>query len=117
MLSKAGAPGTLALSAEKERAVLLQQGTSDQLKDQTLYQGQESGVYTPVKAEDGPWTERMPGVYMKLLINGGNMATNNVMQIRVMPTTAAHAPANAGRFLTARNMSARRSLGLPPRRP
>jgi len=103
LLAKMGSPGQAALDAEKERAILLQEGTSDQLKDQTLYQGQESGIYTPVKAEDGPWTERVKGqVYMKLLIQGGNMATNNVMQIRVMASaTSSRTPANGARVVQA----------------
>jgi hypothetical protein len=89
MLGKLGEPGQLALDAERQRQILTAQNTSDQLKQQTLFQGQESGIYTPVSAENGPWTERVPGqVYMKLLIAGGNMATNNVMQIRVMPVPA-----------------------------
>src|SRR5579862_1282338 len=89
ILSKLGDPGKLALDAERQRAILTAQSTNDQLKEQTLFQGQESGVYTPVKAEDGPWSVRVPGqVYMKLQIVGGNMATNNVMQIRVMPAPA-----------------------------
>jgi hypothetical protein len=89
ILAKLGEPGQLALDAERQRQILTAQNTSDQLKQQTLFQGQESGVYTPVSAENGPWTERVPGqVYMKLLIAGGNMATNNVMQIRVMPAPA-----------------------------
>ncbi len=96
MLAKMGAPGQLALSAERQRAILLRQGTNDQIRDQTLFQGQQAGLYTPVKAETGPWTERVKGqVYMKLLIAGGNMATNNIMQIRVMPrptTNASNAP-------------------------
>ncbi len=95
MLAKMGTPGQLALDAERQRAILTAQNTSDQLKQQTLFQGQESGIYTPVKAEDGPWTERVKGqVYMKLLIAGGNMATNNVMQIRILPSPTANA-ANA----------------------
>jgi hypothetical protein len=96
ILAKLGAPGRLALDAERQRQILTSQNTSDELKQQTLFQGQESGVYTPVKAETGPWTERIKGqVYMKLLIAGGNMASNNVMQIRVMPppaTTAENSP-------------------------
>lgn len=88
MLAKLGKPGQLALDAERQRKILTSQNTSDQIKEQTLFQGQESGAYTPVKAENGPWTERVPGrVYMKLLIAGGNMASNNVMQIRVMSPT------------------------------
>jgi hypothetical protein len=92
ILSKLGKPGELALSAERQRAILARQGTNDQLRDQTLFQGQQSGLYTPVKVENGPWTERVKGqVYMKLQIAGGNMATNNVMQIRVMPPPTVNA--------------------------
>jgi hypothetical protein len=92
MLAKMGAPGQLALDAERQRAILTAQNTNDQLREQTLFQGQESGIYTPVKAETGPWTERVKDqVYMKLLIAGGNMNTNNVMQIRIMPSPTANA--------------------------
>jgi len=92
ILAKLGEPGQLALDAEKQRQILTAQNTSDELKQQTLFQGQESGVYTPVSAENGPWTERVAGqVYMKLLIAGGNMTTTNVMQIRVMPSPTANA--------------------------
>ncbi len=97
ILAKLGAPGQLALDAELQRHILTAQNTSDQIKEQTLFQGQESGIYTPVKAENGPWTERVAGqVYMKLLIAGGNMATNNVMQIRVMPGPSANARLEEG---------------------
>ena len=103
MLAKMGTPGQLALSAERQRAILTSQNTSDQLREQTLFQGQQSGLYTPVKAETGPWTERVKGqVYMKQLIAGGNMATDNVMQIRVMPpptVNASIAPGIAPRFI------------------
>jgi hypothetical protein len=96
MLAKMGTPGQLALDAERQRAILTAKNTNDQLTQQTLFQGQQSGLYTPVKAENGPWTERVKGqVYMKLLIAGGNMATNNVMQIRVMPPPTVNAH-NAG---------------------
>jgi len=92
MLAKMGAPGQLALDAERQRAILTAQNTNDQLREQTLFQGHESGIYTPVKAETGPWTERVKDqVYMKLLIAGGNMNTNNVMQIRIMPSPTANA--------------------------
>jgi hypothetical protein len=97
ILAKLGEPGQLALDAERERQILTAQNTSDELKQQTLFQGQESGIYTPVSAESGPWTERVKGqVYMKLLIAGGNMATNNVMQIRVMPAPTAMAQVETG---------------------
>jgi hypothetical protein len=96
MLAKMGTPGQLALDAERQRSILTAQNTNDQLREQTLFQGQQGGLYTPVAAENGPWTERVKGqVYMKLLIAGGNMATNNVMQIRVMPSPTVNAR-NAG---------------------
>ncbi len=92
ILVKLGKPGELALAAERQRAILTRQNTNDQIREQTLFQGQQSGLYTPVKAETGPWTERVKGqVYMKLLIAGGNMATNNVMQIRIMPPPTVNA--------------------------
>ena len=96
ILAKMGTPGELALSAERQRSILLAQNTSDQIRDQTLFQGQQSGLYTPVKVENGPWTERVNDqVYMKLQIAGGNMATNNVMMIRVLPPPTVNAR-NAG---------------------
>ncbi|MGO9325538.1 MAG: hypothetical protein ACLP07_13345 [Terracidiphilus sp.] len=50
-----------------------------------------------MKAENGPWTERVKGqVYMKLLIAGGNMAANNVLQIRIMPPPTANASNYSG---------------------
>jgi hypothetical protein len=97
MLAKMGAPGQLALDAERQRAILTRQNTSDQLREQTLFQGQESGLYTPVKAETGPWTERVKDqVYMKLLIAGGNMNINNVMQIRILPSPTVNASNTRG---------------------
>jgi hypothetical protein len=113
MLAKMGAPGRLALDAERQRAILTRQNTNDQLREQTLFQGQESGLYTPVRAETGPWTERVKGqVYMKLLIAGGNMNTNNVMQIRIMSSSsvdASNTPSNA--------RLVRASYGEPQRQP
>ena len=85
MLAGMGKSGQLALSADRQRQALLRQNTSDQIKEQTLFAGQESGVYTPVRAEQGPWTERIPGVaYVRFLIVGGNLARNNIMQIRIL---------------------------------
>lgn len=86
MLGGMGKPGQLALSADRQRQALLKQNTTDQIKEQTLFAGQESGVYTPVRAEEGPWTEKIPGVaYLRYQIAGGTMARNNLMQIRILP--------------------------------
>jgi hypothetical protein len=86
MLGGMGKSGQLALGADRQRQALLKQNTTDQIKDQTLFAGQDSGVYTPVRAEEGPWTERIPGVaYLRYQIVGGNLARNNIMQIRILP--------------------------------
>lgn len=86
MLAKMGKSGELALSARKQRDALLRQNTTDQIREQTLFAGQETGVYRPVRAQEGPWTERISGVaYMRFQVNGGNMVGNNVMEIRIMP--------------------------------
>jgi hypothetical protein len=91
VLGGMGQSGQLALSAMRQQQILLRQNTTDQLRDQTLFRGQESGVYTPVKAEEGPWTERIPHVaYVRYKIIGGNYATNNVMEIRILPDPAMH---------------------------
>lgn len=86
MLVKMGKPGELALSARKQRIALLRQNTTDQIREQTLFAGQENGIYTPVKSEEGPWTEKIPGVaYIRFKIVGGNLATNNLMEVRILP--------------------------------
>ena len=60
ILAKMGKPGELALSAERQRSILHAQNTNDQLREQTLFQGQQSGLYTPVKArpDRGPSASR-----------------------------------------------------------
>jgi hypothetical protein len=86
ILGGLGRAGQLALSAMHQQQVLLRQDTTDQLREQTLFRGQESGVYRPVKAEEGPWTVRIPNVaYVRFRVVGGNMASNNVLEIRILP--------------------------------
>jgi hypothetical protein len=96
LLAGMGKPGELMLSAQRQRDALLRQNTTDELRTQTLFAGQDSGVTTPEKAQDGPWTERIPGVaYMRYTIIGGNLATNNVMEIRIVSPTGAAARRSA----------------------
>jgi hypothetical protein len=95
LLLKMGDAGRLALAAEVERNALLATDKSDELREQTLFAGQENGVYTPVKAEDGPWTVRIPGVaYMRYRIVGGNLHDDNVIEIRIVgqPPNQADSP-------------------------
>ena len=108
VLAGMGKPGELALSAERQRAALLRANTTDQIREQVLFQGQDAGVYTPAKAIDGPWTERIPGVaYLRYKIIGGNMAGNNIMELRILPQAGAVAASTVrphlvdARFVTA----------------
>ena len=102
MLTGMGKSGQLALSADRQRQALLRQKTSDQLKEQTLFAGQESAVYTPVRAEQGPWTERIPDVaYVRFLIVGGNLARNNIMQIRILSARGQRAGAQGPHLMYA----------------
>lgn len=97
LLAGMGKPGELMLSAERQRAALLRQNTTDELRTQTLFAGQDTGVATPLKAQDGPWTERIPGVaYMRYTIVGGNLAINNTMEIRILPQGGAAASRHSG---------------------
>ena len=85
LLAGMGKAGELALSADRQRKALLLQNTTDERREQVLFAGQESGI-APVKAADGPWTERIPGVaYVRYRVVGGNMATNNEIQLRILP--------------------------------
>ena len=87
MLGDMGQSGQLALSSMRQQQILLNKDTTDQLREQTLFRGQESGIYTPVKAEEGPWTERIPHVaYVRFQVISGNLASDNVLQVRILPT-------------------------------
>lgn len=87
LLGDMGQSGQLALSAMRQQQILLNKDTTDQLREQTLFRGQESGIYTPVKAEEGPWTERIPHVaYERFQVISGNLASDNVLQVRILPT-------------------------------
>jgi hypothetical protein len=87
LLAQLGKPGELVISANRQRAALLRQNTTDELRDQILFSGQEQRL-APVKASEGPWTEKIPGVaYVRYRVIGGNMKANNEIQIRILPQT------------------------------
>jgi len=89
LLVKMGDAGKAVLEAEVMRRALLANAASDEVREQTLFAGQESGLYAPVKAEDGPWEVRIPGVaYMRYVIHGGNLNSNNVIEIRIAGNAA-----------------------------
>lgn len=88
LLAGLGKPGELVLTANRQRQALLRQNTNDQIKDQVLFAGQEQRM-APVKPEEGPWTEKIPGVaYVRYRVVGGNVRANNEIQIRILPTPA-----------------------------
>ncbi len=117
LLGGMGKPGQLMLSAERQRAALLRQNTTDEIKTQTLFAGQDAGVAAPVKASNAQWTERIPGMaYMRYTIVGGNLATNNTMEIRILPQEGADAaPAQGTRLVNAAyRVPAGQSAGVRP---
>jgi hypothetical protein len=97
LLVKMGKPGQLALDALTMQQALLRANTTDEIREQTLFAGQESGIYAPVKAEEGPWTVRIPGVaYVRYRIQGGNLAENNIIEIRILPGAQPQASVSTG---------------------
>lgn len=85
LLAQLGKPGELVMAANRQRAALLRQNTTDQRRDQILYAGQEQRI-APIKPSEGPWTAKIPGVaYLRYRVVGGNMKANNEIQIRILP--------------------------------
>ena len=85
LLAGMGKPGELALAADRQRKALLRQNTTDQIRDQTLFAGQQTRI-APVKASEGPWTEKIPGVaYVRYRVVGGSLRENNEIQLRILP--------------------------------
>ena len=94
LLMQMGPNGKTALIAISQQQTLQRQQLDDDKRAQILVAGQESGVYAPVQAEVGPWTERMPGIaYMRLKIVAGPMGVNT-LQVRVLASPAG-SPATA----------------------
>lgn len=97
MLAQLGKPGELVISANRQRVALLRQNLTDERRDQILYAGQEQRI-APIRASEGPWTEKIPGVaYVRYRVVGGNMKANNEIQLRVLPA----APAKVGLVMPA----------------
>jgi hypothetical protein len=91
LLAQMGPNGKTALVAMSQQRKLQRQALDDQRRDEVLVAGQESGVYAPVQAEVGPWTERVPGIaYMRLKIVAGPMGVNT-LQMRVLAASTASA--------------------------
>jgi len=82
LLSKLGSAGELLLSAKRQREIILQNYTSDQIRNQRLFDGQ-AGVLEGVAAASGPWTASVPGVYERFRVVNGWQGTND-LEVRVV---------------------------------
>ena len=85
LIAQAGPVGRAYVQAEAD-----QQAVRKQLADQQHQQDDlllhQAPVDPPMPAGQGPWTARVPGrVYMRVIVQGGNMQADNVLQIRVLP--------------------------------
>ncbi len=86
-LAGMGPRGKMALTAMSQQRTLQQHEQDEERHSELLVVGQESGVYAPVQAEVGPWSERAPGVYLRLKVIGGPLNINT-LQLRVLPGAA-----------------------------
>ncbi len=88
VMAKMGAPGLLLLDAKKQSTILLTSYTTKELGEQTLFAGQGQQL-PPEPASEGPWTVRVAGTaFLRFKIVGGNMQSNNLMEIRILPQVA-----------------------------
>jgi hypothetical protein len=93
LLAGMGKSGELALAADRQRKALLRKNTTDQIRDQTLFAGQQTRI-APVKPSEGRWTEKIPGVaYVRYRVAGGNLHDNNEIELRILPAPAGKAVA------------------------
>ncbi|MBL9190677.1 MAG: FecR domain-containing protein [Opitutaceae bacterium] len=102
LLAQMGKAGELVIAANRQREALLRQNTTDELRDQVLWAGQERRI-APMRAAQGPWSEIIRGVaYVRYRVVGGNMNSTNEIQIRILPQTPTRvgsiAPTTRGAF-------------------
>jgi hypothetical protein len=94
-----GQIGHSALDGEKLNTLFTTAFASDADREQALYagQGQQSRA---LPAANGPWSVKVPGVaYMRFIVHGGNLQSDNVMQIRILPPRTSQAQADGGPHL------------------
>jgi hypothetical protein len=85
LLSRLGSFGRFVLDAEALQDRFLASYRSEELREQEVFAGQGSPITGAMRAEDTPWTVKVPGVaYMRVLIHGGNISDNNVLEIRIL---------------------------------
>lgn len=83
-----GPLGRAVLSLENTRGVLLTDFRQGQKRDQVLFAGQGSRL-PPVPAANAPWSTIVPGqVYTRFTYTSGNLASDNILELRVLPGAA-----------------------------
>jgi hypothetical protein len=88
VLAKMGPLGHTVLDARKQSEIFRTAYETKERGEQTLFEGQGAQL-PPEPASEGPWTVRIPGqIYMRFIVKSGNMAADNLMQIRVVANTA-----------------------------
>lgn len=80
-----GRLGQMALDGESVASIVTDPSLSDEARERTLYAG--AGTQAPrLPAANGPWSVMIPGAaYMRFVVHGGNLHSDNEMQIRVLP--------------------------------
>ena len=79
-----GRLGKMALDGESINSIVTAANLTDSQREQALYAGQGSQS-PPLPAANGPWSVIVPGIaYMRFVVHGGNLQSDNVMQIRIL---------------------------------
>lgn len=87
-----GEVGKAVVTARAQYKIFTRRDLDDQKKEQVLFAGEESRVYTPVKPEDAPWSSVIPGTYSRLKVVEGYLRSNT-LEVRVL-TAGAITPAD-----------------------
>lgn len=79
-----GRLGQAALDGEKLSTIVTAAFPTDEAREHALYAGQGTQA-PPLPAANGPWSVIVPGVaYMRYVVHGGNLQSDNTMQIRIV---------------------------------
>ena len=88
-----GRIGKMALDGENINSIVTAAYPSDEARERALYAGQGTQE-PPLPAANGPWSVIVPGTaYMRFVVHGGNLQSDNVMQIRILKPGSSRAAA------------------------
>lgn len=84
-----GRLGQMALDGENINSIVTNAALTDEQRTHALYAGQGTQA-PPLPAANGPWSVIVPGVaYMRFVVHGGNLQSDNIMQIRILDSRSA----------------------------